>query len=85
MVLGAPHVLEAGAVGRLDDLDVAEDPLVLGLGVLLELEAGHEQLGEDAELHGLSLVRQEPDTASTPRLSFPWCRSSSACVTWSSG
>jgi hypothetical protein len=70
VVLGAPHVLEGVAVGRLGDLDVAEDPLVLGLRVLVALELRHEQLGEDAELHGVS--PQEGATASTPRLSLPW-------------
>ena len=52
VVLRAPHVLEGVLVGRLGDLDVAHDALVLGVGVGVALELGDEQLGEDAELHG---------------------------------
>ena len=51
VVLGAPHVLQPGPLGGERDLDVAHDALVLGRGVDVALEAGHEQLGEDAELH----------------------------------
>ena len=51
VVLGAPHVLEAGAVGGDADLDVAHDALVLGHRVGVALVLGHEQLGEDAEFH----------------------------------
>ena len=37
------------------DLDVAHDPLVLRHRVDVALEPGHEQLGEDAEFHGVVL------------------------------
>src|SRR3954469_22761905 len=52
VVLRAPHVLEATAVRGLGDLHVAEDALVLRIGVGRSLRLGDEQLGEDAELHG---------------------------------
>ncbi len=58
VVLRAPHVLEGVAVGGHGDVDVAHDPLVLGVRVDRTLELGDEQLGEDAELHGGCLLRQ---------------------------
>jgi len=43
-------------VGRLGDLDVAEDPLVLRVRVDGTLGVRDEQLGEDAELHVSGLL-----------------------------
>ena len=68
VVLGAPHVLDAGAVGGDADLDVAHDALVLGHGVDVALVAGHEQLGEDAEFHAGSFRRH---SLSPPRWRWP--------------
>ena len=50
-MLGTPHVLQPGPFGGEGALDIAHDANVLGVGVGVPLEAGHEQLSEDAELH----------------------------------
>jgi len=51
VVLGDPHVLEAGTIGRLDELQIFEDHVVLGIGLLIASKRGHIVLDEDSELH----------------------------------
>jgi hypothetical protein len=67
VVLGAPHVLDPGAIGGHADLDVAHDALVLRHRVDVALVVGHEQLGEEAEFHARSFRR----AASRPSASHP--------------
>ena len=46
VVLGDPHVLEAGLVGRLDDLELVHEGVVLGFGILLPAKVGRVPLNE---------------------------------------
>ena len=53
VVLGEPHVLEPGAVGRLDGGDLVHERPVLGLGeVVTSAERRVVSLDEQTELHG---------------------------------
>ena len=51
-MLGHPHVLEAGLVGGLHELELVHERVVLGVGILVPTELRHVALDEDPELHG---------------------------------
>ena len=66
VVLRGPHVLEAGAVGGLHELELVHERVVLGLGIHVLTELRRVPLYEDPELHHVPPeVRQlESDTLS---------------------
>ncbi len=51
VVLGGPHVLEAGAIRGLDELELVHQRVVLGLGVDVASELRRVPLDEDPEFH----------------------------------
>ena len=69
VVLGHPHVLEARVVGRLHELELVHQRVVLGLGIVVAAELRRVSLDEDPELHHIphEVRRLESDTLSDVR------------------
>ena len=57
VVLGDPHVLDAGAVGGLDRRELLLERVVLGVGIHVAQELRRVALDEQPELHRFPLVR----------------------------
>ena len=66
VVLGHPHVLEAGLVGGLHELELVHQRVVLGVGIVVAAELRRVPLHEDPELHHIpqEVRRLESDTLS---------------------
>ena len=60
VVLGHPHVLEAGLVGGLDDFELVHERMVLGVRIHFPAEFRDITLNEKAEFHALPLVLVGP-------------------------
>ena len=59
VMLGNPHVLEAGAVGLLGERDVVHEADVLVVRVFSDALVGDVTLKEEAEFHGRELLSNE--------------------------
>src|SRR6516165_8057497 len=81
VVLGRPGVLEAAAVGGLDDGDLVHQPVVLGGGIARREVVRYVQAVEETEFHGAYGTRTILPAARRPSRSATACPASSSGLT----